>query len=465
MAGPITWRNVSGGSNNLAGSLLTGAEGSFNSAFDSLRKSLDGYTEGVTDRNTQKFTEMLGQYRTPEELQAAREAGEIQNFRQGLGRLVDANAINPAAVDQRLATLRDQANQQYEYDQTQLTRQEQPLVGEASARIAALPNNLDPAQRQATQQELTQYISGLGVQDATKAKLLGTLNDRLSGITDNYRDGVRFTREGTEFERGGELHDVRMTEADQRQTEFDQTQKARSDTASVESKVRELITNSNGVVEARNRFNEWVQSGEAEGISPQAISQAVAGLPQAWASSRDLLPQQLTRVETFEEQQAKELQRAREDYPINEEFAFTDGQQMSEGDAFDYARELGVDDFDLLQDTNEIVASIKKDADIQDDLSVLVDDGSLPPGSSPPWGNIMKVAFQKSAEDEVLFGDKDIVKENLDKEMRKAFKEWVKSTRNKRVVRELEDNAASELSKFTDTLRAENTFRQNLKGQ
>lgn len=127
MANPITWRNVgSRGGAGSASSLLAGAQDSLNSGLDRLtgligqRQSTQANNWKVRrDNNTQDFLNQLNQFRTPEEFQAAREQGLLQDAMGQYGRQIDQGAAR-TALDERLGVLqqRNTATQAYRDDQT-----------------------------------------------------------------------------------------------------------------------------------------------------------------------------------------------------------------------------------------------------------------------------------------------------------------------------------------------------------
>lgn len=136
MAGPITWRNVGTTVSGNSASLLSGAQESFNSGFDVLNKVLeqrkttqDANWEQGTDNNTQSYLDQVAQYKTPEELAAAREQGVFSDLRQQYGSQLDRGAARTALDGQGdVLRQRELANRQYQDDTTE--RDNRPLRGQ-----------------------------------------------------------------------------------------------------------------------------------------------------------------------------------------------------------------------------------------------------------------------------------------------------------------------------------------------
>jgi hypothetical protein len=103
MARPITWQNVNGPSLADASAPMLAAQRSFDNAFGRVREELDrrqltedkNYEVGK-ENNTQEFISELSKFKTPEELQAAQDSGQLDAMRSRFGAQVNRSAINQA---------------------------------------------------------------------------------------------------------------------------------------------------------------------------------------------------------------------------------------------------------------------------------------------------------------------------------------------------------------------------------
>ena len=196
MANPITWRNVSAPDFTGASRMLDRAGESFTGAFDALQNTKDTFEEGRTDRNTQAFMDELAQYRSPEELAAAQEAGTIQALRQqyGANGLIDRERTGADAITDRIGKLQQvkQQNQQYQDFNTRLGNRD--ALRTFNERIAA--RDLEGAQEIV---ENTDWV------DPTKTA--GILRDARATEFDRSLANAQETR-------AAEKHDALMAQTD-----------------------------------------------------------------------------------------------------------------------------------------------------------------------------------------------------------------------------------------------------------
>ena len=133
MANPITWRNVNSRSDAAGVALLNQAGNSFNKAFGALGEITDNiqgdrqaeYDFTVKD-NTQQFKDALAKYRTPEEVQAAQQSGELDQLVSGFNGDVDRSVVNQLP-GQTINKLREGILNKNQYDASQRELVEQPL--------------------------------------------------------------------------------------------------------------------------------------------------------------------------------------------------------------------------------------------------------------------------------------------------------------------------------------------------
>lgn len=138
----ITWRNVE---SNLgfrdAGMLLRTAQDSFNESTSSLADILKQYQQtndynyGVQkENNTNAYLDRVNSYRTPEELEAARKSGELDQLRQQFGGLIDSSKIR-GAEDARFQSLQDSLLRNNEVEDSVRTRNERGIKDELLSAI------------------------------------------------------------------------------------------------------------------------------------------------------------------------------------------------------------------------------------------------------------------------------------------------------------------------------------------
>lgn len=151
MAGPITWRNVTGPSNTDAFRGMESAQRGIGSSFDMLGKVIadrQAVNQGVEDRGRQEaeagYLDFLGGFKTPEDLQAARMSGVLD---QRLAALDPRNRANVrGAADSLLTSRFNQATAANTFADSAELRAQRPIeeqILDARARgDTALADNL-----------------------------------------------------------------------------------------------------------------------------------------------------------------------------------------------------------------------------------------------------------------------------------------------------------------------------------
>ena len=144
MAAPITWRNVD--TANLAQSAvpLAYSQQSINGAFDAFQNILrqrqevdNANTQAIQEVGKQNFLDALAQARTPEQMAALQQSGQLDALRQSMG--TQARAAVRGADEARLTSVRQQTAQEQAFNAAQLERSQVPLKDE----IASLTANRD----------------------------------------------------------------------------------------------------------------------------------------------------------------------------------------------------------------------------------------------------------------------------------------------------------------------------------
>jgi hypothetical protein len=124
MATPITWRNVNAPNLSGAAAMMEQARQSFSSAFNTADNLIDqrqaieqGNQENQVNLNTDQFEQMLrSRYQSPEELQAARQSGELDALRQQFGEYgLDTERTGAEAIDTLISGLQSRARTDQEY--------------------------------------------------------------------------------------------------------------------------------------------------------------------------------------------------------------------------------------------------------------------------------------------------------------------------------------------------------------
>lgn len=99
----ITWRNIDMGAGGDARAIalpMQVAMQGINTGFDKLTGVYDKYEKQQVDQNTALFQNELSKYRTPEELQAARDSGAIAALQERFGLQMDQKVRNEGARTQ-----------------------------------------------------------------------------------------------------------------------------------------------------------------------------------------------------------------------------------------------------------------------------------------------------------------------------------------------------------------------------
>lgn len=141
MAEPITWRNVTGPSVADASRPMESAASIFNAAFDPLQNILKKREDTVNanmvqqkDNNLNSFMSALYDAKTPDEMAALKQTGQLQSMLTNFGASID-QAKAREAMDSRLGTLQDQATKTFEFADTERNQKDAPLIGAAKAKF------------------------------------------------------------------------------------------------------------------------------------------------------------------------------------------------------------------------------------------------------------------------------------------------------------------------------------------
>ncbi len=172
MGTPITWQNVNGPDNRLAAQLFEGAQNSINGGLDRFTKIItdrEAVNQGAADRARlaaqEDYLNVVQSYKTPEELQAARMSGVLDQRLMALDPR-NQSAVRPA-VDARVAALQGQVTSN---DLFQVNQAKQGMVMDnALADVSNAPINRELARNA--------LLSRQAVEPVTQATALVAANN------------------------------------------------------------------------------------------------------------------------------------------------------------------------------------------------------------------------------------------------------------------------------------------------
>lgn len=225
MGTPITWQNVNGPDNRLAAQLFEGAQQSFSGGLDRFSKIItdrESVNQGIADRARQAAQEdylnTVQGYKTPEELQAARMSGVLD---QRLAALDPRNqAAVRGAVDARVTGLQGQVTAN---DLFQVNQVKQPMVMEnAAADVANAPISRELARNT--------LLSRQAVEPITNATALVTANNtaRAAKFTGQRAPGLEALTLQEDALRGSQIAVDATTTAQRRQDQTIEAELART---------------------------------------------------------------------------------------------------------------------------------------------------------------------------------------------------------------------------------------------
>lgn len=190
MANPITWQNIMAPSLSEASRPLDGAQRAFGSMFDGLTNVIkereagnaNAWNIGKTN-NTNAILDAAYAAKTPEEFLAAQEA--LRGMAAGFGTQVDSAAVR-SVMDQRLGTLRTQAQQGIQFENMLKDERSQPFM--QAFRAAALKGDKEGM---ASAEQAYQAAGGRDL-----AGLIGFADQRDNELKLRGQADTRFTQDG-----------------------------------------------------------------------------------------------------------------------------------------------------------------------------------------------------------------------------------------------------------------------------
>lgn len=139
---PITWRNVESDPTRGAAVLFESARRALNDGFKGFNGIIDSRNEvnqqnwdTQKEVNTDQFLDRLAQYKTPEELAAAQEAGQLQALKAQFGGQIDRDAVRGAEAAQADVLMKRIAAQN-QYGDDKINRDARPLMEQYQGLLA-----------------------------------------------------------------------------------------------------------------------------------------------------------------------------------------------------------------------------------------------------------------------------------------------------------------------------------------
>lgn len=249
----ITWRNIESDGFRGAAGLMEVARRSLNDGFTGLQSTLQ-QTNTVRDQNwdaqkqanTNAFLDRLARFKTPEELAAAQQAGELDALRQQFGGQVDSTAIRNAEANAQQQLIERIARQNQHLDDTQARNQR----GELNDLYGMLG---DPQQHAVVAQRLQQNDYG-----AQEQSLASALRDAQKSWRGEKREDTRLGFEGSRLQLA--------RNADQRaQTTFNDNRTDLLSGRATDLAVTRSLEGAGSHAEARQRFIDWARDNKVSG--------------------------------------------------------------------------------------------------------------------------------------------------------------------------------------------------------
>lgn len=148
---PITWRNIENDPTRGSAVLFETARRAFNDGMGKFQGIVDSRNElnqqnwdTQKEVNTDQFLDRLAQFKTPEELAAAQQAGQLQALKAQFGGQIDRDAVRDAEAAAAEQLMR-RITAQNQYADDKINRDARPLVDQFNSLIA--DNKLDEARK------------------------------------------------------------------------------------------------------------------------------------------------------------------------------------------------------------------------------------------------------------------------------------------------------------------------------
>lgn len=344
----ITWKNVASTTSSGGATLMEGARQGLSDSFATLQGIMDKQQETqqfntlqMRENNTAEFLDTLHNYRTPEELAAARESGVFQEMRDQYGASVDRDAVRKA-LDERAGTLRTRVSERQEHEDTQINRDLRDEVQELRARALGGENVTQEAlalgyrdEGQMLSETFGDYRQGMGEQRAEAGERraqadfgyrqgerarLASERERLAGLNASVLDTIRGQQNLRQAEQStlvGLADEHNVPVAEDGRILWDEASSADDVAAFRQSLEAQGLTDSVSDTEATlGTLNGLIGSGQIQSVEELNLVQEMMG--QGLGAFRELSP--ADKADAQAKQASVEARYDRELEILNEDF-------------------------------------------------------------------------------------------------------------------------------------------------
>lgn len=413
---PITWRNVESDTTRGAAQLMEVARRSFNDGFGNLQSTLDQRNQ-IQDQNwdaqkqanTNAFLDRLAQFKTPEELAAAQQSGELQALRQQFGGQVDSAAIRSAEANAQQQLI-ERITQQNQYQDDTRLRGERGIRDELLGKLYA--------------GDVAGFNAGLAQHDLlNEAELAKQGYVHQKDLRGEKREDTRLGYEGARVRLAQNAEARAASEFNDRRQ---QVLLSRSNDAAV----AQALQGATSHADAMARYNRWAD----EQKLPASLRTAGAGaLGQGYQVLTGLTPEQDAAVSGSVADLERSAQLAEEHAKGFAVFSNPDVKNMREEEAMAsiLPRVKGEED-NTLRNIQMRVEQFRKKNGIKDDVNL---------------GPVIYAVLQNTGLDEAMFGDDTLDMKNFDAKLAKTYQSFLDS--------EQADIAARNARKLVDTTKTQ----------
>ena len=457
----ITWRNVSGSGSaamaSVGSRLLEQSGNSINAGVEGIkgifaeqfaREKADW--ERGKENNTNTLLDKLASYKTPEELAAAEQSGEIQALRSQFGQQIDSAAIRDAqgGLEQKLIE-RISAQNQYADDSLDRTQR----------------GDVDAIKGMIAKRDFTGADAALErLELRNEAPLFEALQQgQRNQVEEGYQDR-RFNMDDKKF--GAEMSGIGLrNSAAQLQLTSQQEQQGMS------AMVAQVLQNYPTEQAGREAL---LQMARDQGVSGKAVLAGVTELSGLYGAAtgltkedQDELAKRQTSsqasLERFNQDEKTALDKVIKNAPVEPVYSFSDKDRMTEGQVYEQIAKV------IPKNREETVKTI------QDKVSNLSGKYKVPAGME--LGPVIQEAFKRTGttgEDGAWFSlDADVDSSVFEKNFNEVLGAAIKSFNNQtivdkaqaeytRKVREKEDEEIRNLSQYKNSRTDTYKFRKDI---
>lgn len=327
MAGPITWRSLQAPDLYGASRMMTGAQESLNGGIQALRNSLteaQGTREAnvgkMTDYNTGLVLDKLASYKSPEELAAAQQAGEIDTLKQSLGGVFDRNKLRGAEAEQ-IQKLQGQWQANQAFADKQFEIKARPLLDTYNTLLSE--NKVDEARQFLADNELPE-----------KGMLAMKARDMQQKILAERNAATTFANSQTNFNNS-------QTDFQNRQADRLREEQRRATRERIDLLVPTVVES--GLSQADGRA-DLLKTLASENIRGEDATQAVANYDALYAAKNDPTAAQQIEAQTQAENEYLNLQQKIRDNPVEPVLRTSDEAKLTIDEVYDFAKKQTKDE-------------------------------------------------------------------------------------------------------------------------